>query len=343
MKRIILYLSLVLAGVVTYAQHLNIDNCETSYRFSLTDDPQNFQYEYLNYNSDTSNIIRPTIFESGCISPCLWSSDVFHSFIPYQLHDTAEYWYSLRQPYHSDSAVAIDGVVYYANMLPDAIIRNFQDTSCFIQIMDANGNILRQARYDTMQNMTMGTCYYAELFQVTFDSPVVVTGDYYVAATFGHPNFSYWDSYLKLGYKRIQTDCDFDFDSDKIYKLPEAKNLYDSVWYDGLKFEDTSVAGSLCLYPRIDTSYNVSSIAEPVVSDKEEVRLYPNPAENILDITSKCTINTIEIADLQGRKRIEKNYNNRNAQADISSLSSGVYLVTIYTNKGAVREKFVKR
>ena len=85
-----------------------------------------------------------------------------------------------------------------------------------------------------------------------------------------------------------------------------------------------------------------TSICEEMI---EELSLFPNPATDILNITSSETISEIEIVNTLGQvvKRIEVNADN--AVCDVEDLTSGVYVVRIRTLRqaqGAAMRKFIK-
>ena len=80
------------------------------------------------------------------------------------------------------------------------------------------------------------------------------------------------------------------------------------------------------------------------------INIFPNPANDILNITSSETISEIEIVNALGQvvKRIDVNADN--AVCDVEDLTSGVYVVRIYNNSQVERNlstpvvrKFVKK
>ena len=84
------------------------------------------------------------------------------------------------------------------------------------------------------------------------------------------------------------------------------------------------------------------------------INIFPNPANDILNITSSEPISEIEIVNALGQvvKRMEVNADN--AVCDVEDLTSGVYVVRIYGRpfgtstssateaQGAALRKFVK-
>jgi len=75
---------------------------------------------------------------------------------------------------------------------------------------------------------------------------------------------------------------------------------------------------------------------------ENELILHPNPAKNILLLTSinGILIQDVEIYNLQGQKVME--IRNASENLDVSRLSSGTYLIKVFTNEGSSNAKFIK-
>lgn len=75
--------------------------------------------------------------------------------------------------------------------------------------------------------------------------------------------------------------------------------------------------------------------------DKLNINIYPNPASELINFKlnqTDCKINKIEIFDVTGH--LVKNLaNSENTVIDISSLSNGIYFVSVSTDKGTVKAK----
>jgi len=70
------------------------------------------------------------------------------------------------------------------------------------------------------------------------------------------------------------------------------------------------------------------------------IRLYPNPANSILNIESKESIDTIEVYTINGRKILSSEFTN---SLDVSPLSSGVYLMKLTANdKHAIKRLIIQ-
>ena len=73
--------------------------------------------------------------------------------------------------------------------------------------------------------------------------------------------------------------------------------------------------------------------------EKNSAFIYPNPAKDILNITSK-DVQNVDIYDLLGKMMLSEA--NPDSKIDVSSLPQGVYIVKIITNNECHTEKFIK-
>jgi hypothetical protein len=73
--------------------------------------------------------------------------------------------------------------------------------------------------------------------------------------------------------------------------------------------------------------------------------VYPNPTSSVVNIsnTLNAVVNTVEIADLNGRVVKTLNVNNTEAQISISDLAAGVYMLKVSTDQGTATKKIVKQ
>jgi len=96
-----------------------------------------------------------------------------------------------------------------------------------------------------------------------------------------------------------------------------------------------------------DGSYSYSNELSFVPSKQTEFSIYPNPASNVLNIEFSPLIQnaTAEVFDFSGKKRIQKTLyeNSTFTQLNISSLSSGTYLLRIYNGIKTINQLFIKK
>ena len=76
----------------------------------------------------------------------------------------------------------------------------------------------------------------------------------------------------------------------------------------------------------------------------KNLAIYPSPASDVLNLSSNTTqITEIQISDLNGRVVAKQSVNSlESTQVNVSSLTSGVYLVSVTTSNGVGTSKFIK-
>jgi hypothetical protein len=132
---------------------------------------------------------------------------------------------------------------------------------------------------------------------------------------YGDPNSSSLGCSLPSGYVSNNLDCD---DGD-----PNINPAETDIPANGID-EDCSGA---------DATASIEEIAATLLE------MYPNPTNGLLTIDLKMiTIQSVEIADLNGRVVNSAVVNGSTYQADLSGLKNGMYLVKIHTNAGTVQK-----
>ncbi len=87
----------------------------------------------------------------------------------------------------------------------------------------------------------------------------------------------------------------------------------------------------------------ITGISDLVLEERIEV--WPNPTKDRLYIRRsdiESIINEISILTIEGKVLINKQYDNRNMEIDISALKSGVYLMILKTKEKVIKRKVVK-
>ncbi|MAY53663.1 MAG: hypothetical protein CMC75_10445, partial [Flavobacteriaceae bacterium] len=74
-----------------------------------------------------------------------------------------------------------------------------------------------------------------------------------------------------------------------------------------------------------------------------QIKLYPNPVLNILQIAhpNTFTIQKIEVFDMASRKVISEENKKLQPAISVGDLTDGVYLATLYTDFGTVVKRFI--
>jgi hypothetical protein len=92
---------------------------------------------------------------------------------------------------------------------------------------------------------------------------------------------------------------------------------------------------------KYDTTYNTATTTHPL--DAVNIRVYPNPASELITIVGNNTIiNKIDVVDNTGKIVLNSsNLNKQEAKLDISSLKTGIYYLRLATSKGVVTERLM--
>ncbi|MES2411002.1 MAG: T9SS type A sorting domain-containing protein [Bacteroidota bacterium] len=91
-----------------------------------------------------------------------------------------------------------------------------------------------------------------------------------------------------------------------------------------------------------DALTTFATLNNPIHDFDNSVKVYPNPAHTIINISCSSTIQTVALYDIQGRL-LETNLTSSNEVSfDISGKSNGVYFIKITSDKGSKVEKIVK-
>ncbi|AGC76325.1 putative secreted protein (Por secretion system target) [Nonlabens dokdonensis] len=116
------------------------------------------------------------------------------------------------------------------------------------------------------------------------------------------------------------------------------------VYYFGLQNAiPTNAAGSV--FWAVDNFTVVSTTASVEDIDANAFKLYPNPAsDNILVSSAEFNITEVAVMDMNGREVMKNSFQDTHqASLEISSLSSGMYLLRITADQGTVIKKLTKK
>ncbi|WP_452226010.1 T9SS type A sorting domain-containing protein [Lacinutrix cladophorae] len=96
--------------------------------------------------------------------------------------------------------------------------------------------------------------------------------------------------------------------------------------------ETDTIAESLAAY--------LLNVNENVIT---EFSVTPNPVQSVLNINLKSptAIKSVSVFDINGRQVLSSS--NITSVIDVSTLQAGMYIVQVYTNKGTLTKKFIKK
>jgi len=93
-------------------------------------------------------------------------------------------------------------------------------------------------------------------------------------------------------------------------------------------------------YALLITNFSVSQ-ADGIEEQANDTRIYPNPANNVLNIQASSNINTVEVFNAMGQKVAAYDANDTYTTINTSNLTAGVYTVRISTENGVANQKFM--
>jgi alpha-tubulin suppressor-like RCC1 family protein len=79
------------------------------------------------------------------------------------------------------------------------------------------------------------------------------------------------------------------------------------------------------------------------LSTSNELKVYPNPVNNLLNISFDQTMNSVALYNLLGQEVITKLVNANETSIDVSALPSGTYLIKVNTEDKVKSLKVVKQ
>ncbi len=96
------------------------------------------------------------------------------------------------------------------------------------------------------------------------------------------------------------------------------------------------------VYPNYILLDNIQ-LAEGVGIEENEtnsVSLYPNPANNVVNVNASSNINSVEVFNMMGQRVAVIDANDTNVQINTTGLSNGMYMMRINTENGVSNQKF---
>ena len=288
---------------------------------------------------------------------CLFSiSDTLHPgpCIPLR----TSFWqdrYIIAIPYYSDTLVSIYGIGILGSKV------NASLPNPLFQIRDSlPDNILRSKTANFQASYGIEPNAYTEVF---FDTPITVQGLYHISLEF--ETYDGADTYFikvinqVLFFGEVPTPeercgkCNSDY-------APLYKQRGDSAWHayphatantpyvygiDGyytipMMFP---IRGDLVLPSDTVITDTASSALRMSLLNEESVRVYPNPASDVLNVASNYNILNIAIFDAMNRLVEEREVNAKNIRISLAKRPSGVYFIKVRTDRGSTMRKFVIR
>jgi hypothetical protein len=125
------------------------------------------------------------------------------------------------------------------------------------------------------------------------------------------------------------------FDSDTSYLWTQYRWYANELGEVGYYYADSKKDGGGFSFFRSKTFVGIQDVIS-----KPSFMIFPNPAKERITIESKDQIERVEILDLSGKlKQMDINL----TSIDISRLSSGMYILNVYSKSGVSTNTFIKQ
>lgn len=248
----------------------------------------------------------------------------------------------LAQPYFMDTIVRVIGVATQfsgaINGNPNATFNLYlQDTGFTTVYAHANYKCVQDTSIHNPNGNQLSTIVLGRYY---FDTAINIQNFNLVAdfPTFNTPN--YYPSIFNHTLSAFDTSSCWGMNAE-CYTGHSPYFRKNGVW---TSFKDDYVYElysrmHIFMFPILAIKNN-SSLGQEVESSIK-VDVYPNPAKDVLNISSSNTIKDIEIYNIIGQKLIEKNIQSLNSSIDISKLDKGNYIIKLNTEKGRMNKKFI--
>ena len=104
----------------------------------------------------------------------------------------------------------------------------------------------------------------------------------------------------------------------------------------------SDLVSKIVYFDNIYFSMNQGTILNTNSFVKSSLRMYPNPVNNILNLSCDSIIDNIEVYNTLGQMVSKQSSNSNEATVNISSLSNGIYILTAQVGNELVRKQFIK-
>ena len=322
-----------------------------------------------NAEGDTTAVLP----SEGILSPVANSTDTLTNLAPAEAYNkigafglstqSAMSYAESFEALGKDAYAALTGVSF---TFYEAYLENYADSICVIRVLgaDENGrprNDWEFGRYEATFASVLGNNAYIASPNlvptvVTFPQPIGVKGKYFVVidlpqvdtltATIDNNYVDLLSMYRGQTYNSFRpytaylsfNDADGWMNYAEDYTEPYYTSTYGVTGYADLV--------SLAINAAVTFGYVAGTVEEPIaikhVTADNQLSVYPNPAKDMLYISSLADNSSISIADITGKQVATYRANSVQNGVSIGSLSTGLYIITVKDAAGIHTAKFVK-
>ncbi|WP_298883998.1 choice-of-anchor Q domain-containing protein [uncultured Polaribacter sp.] len=140
----------------------------------------------------------------------------------------------------------------------------------------------------------------------------------------------------------VNTNKSGDYDDGTIVTLtatPDANFAFVN-WSGDIKGKSTTITVTMDADKTVTANFSSTLSINDDILSKNALKLYPNPTNNFINISTDKVIRTVSIYNILGRKVMETS----KSKIDVSNLKAGIYLLSLETEEGKrSTKKFMKK
>ena len=226
------------------------------------------------------------------------------------------------------------GVIYY----------NISSTKMEVVGLDAGGTVFTYSNPSTYMQYPVTTSYnYTDAFAASFtvsgfnfNRTGSIQSEYSGTGTLITPEGTFTNV---VRIKSTQTNTDT-YSGGTVNSSIVAYN-----WYKAGVHHELANVSDITGSSTSQSAYYTSVPANLGLEESELINLlmFPNPSNGTVYINSDEVISSIEVVQLSGELAMNQAVNNTSAEMDLSGLNSGMYLVKVYGQSGAVSVKRITK
>jgi hypothetical protein len=95
--------------------------------------------------------------------------------------------------------------------------------------------------------------------------------------------------------------------------------------------------------PGMTISQESSDLSALTIAKVQEVSIYPNPTNDLVNIASTSVMERIKVISVTGQEIINVELEDNTTQIDMSQFNSGIYLILIYDENGVTSKRIIKQ
>ncbi|MGN7864958.1 T9SS type A sorting domain-containing protein [Chryseobacterium sp. 22458] len=110
--------------------------------------------------------------------------------------------------------------------------------------------------------------------------------------------------------------------------------------------DDAQLSDLQAMYPDITFTTNCGNSflkSDTAKINTKQIKIFPNPVKDILQVSSDTPVKNIQLIDSQERIILNRDFNQDLVKIDLSGYPTGVYFIKITTGKKQVTEKIIKK